>query len=268
MQKKTSRLLKPLLLLVGSALVSPCASTVAAQNHDERPLELSGFSLSQAYEITDGNTLDLADPKLTKLLYRIKKTAKQSLLKASRYSQRISWQQLEEETSDYRLWVFQRRGRVKKISPLRIPGARGDDPIRGAYLALCQSESGERFEVLTLTSPAAWKSGELLDQPIEFLGFFYALIDGTATTDSATDPTDGNVPLFVAKRLAWFPEKAIPSQGVTAAHVLLAAREVDIGQLDFVRQQYGKPLGNEDSEVFFQMLSAIDSVSITGASPG
>lgn len=142
---------------------------------------------------------------------------------------------------------------------------RGDDPIRGVYLARCQSESGERFDVLTLTSPAAWKSAELLDQPIEFLGFFYALIDDQATRDSATDPTDGHVPLFVAKRLAWFPEKAIPSQGVTAAHVLLAAAGVDIGQLDFVRQQYGKPLGDEDSEVFFQMLSAIDSVSTTGA---
>ena len=40
----------------------------------------------------------------------------------------------------------------------------------------------------------------------------------------------------------------------------LAARGVDIGQLDFVRQQYGKPLGKEDSEIFFQLLSAIDSV--------
>lgn len=123
MQKKNSRLLKPLLMLVGSVLVSSFVATAAAQNHDQKPLELSGFSLSQAYEITDGVSLDLADPKLNKLLYRIKKTAKQSLLKASWFSQRVSWQQLADETSDYRLWVFQRRGRVREISPLRIPGA-------------------------------------------------------------------------------------------------------------------------------------------------
>lgn len=263
MLKKTSRLMKPPMILImlmqAAILISPFVETASAQNHDEKPLELSGFSLSQAYEITDGDSLDLSDSKLNKLLYRIKKTTNQNLLEACRFSQDISWQQLLKETADYRLWVFQRRGRIHEIVPLRLPGASRDDLIRGVYLARCQSESGERFDVLTLTSPSAWKSDDALDQPIEFTGFFFAL---TKDESKAGSPEE-NVPLFVARRLAWYPEEAIPAQGVTDANVLLAARGVDIGQFDFVRQQYGKPLGKEDSDIFFQVLSAIESVTPT-----
>ncbi len=141
-----------------------------------------------------------------------------------------------------------------------MPGAVRDDPIRGVYLANCETDSGERFDVLTLTSPRAWKQGDVLNQPIEFVGFFYALVDDNSSGIGEEVDSGNNVPTFVAKRLAWFPEAVNAELGVTNSHLLLAAHDVDVGQFDFVRQQYGTPLGNEDSAVFFQMLAAIDSL--------
>ncbi len=103
MQKKTNRLSSLQLPCIGTLLISVWISllggTVAAQNHDEKPLELSGFSLSQAYEITDGNPLELTDSNLNKLLYRVQKTSdKKSEPRPVSLHREVTWQQLKDRS--------------------------------------------------------------------------------------------------------------------------------------------------------------------------
>ena len=82
------------------------ASTLVGQVHNNKPLELSGLSLSQAYDIEDDLPLDLDEPMILQLIYRIKKTSSKSRRKYSQYSKDVTWEQLSSKTEDYRLWVL------------------------------------------------------------------------------------------------------------------------------------------------------------------
>ena len=59
----------------------------------------------------------------------------------------------------------------------------------GVYVANCVADSGERFQVVTLNIPSAWKKAESLDEPIRFVGFLYAMID--AMIDASGSPENG-----------------------------------------------------------------------------
>ncbi len=245
------------LVLAGCLMfVMPGYSPVSGQVHDEKPIELSGFSLSQAYEISDGRTFDFSDRKLQKLLYRVAKTSRSNFARYSRYTDSVSWQQVFDQTPEFRLHVFDRTGQVIRVDRRQFARATNDDEITGCYVAQCRAETGERFNVVTLAVPVAWKVGETINESIQFQGFLYALVDSPDSTESGSSV----VPTFVAKRLAWLPLTPDREQGVGQSHVALARQGVDIGLLDVVRRQNCKRLGHEDSESFFQILSAVGQV--------
>ncbi len=236
------------------------------QNHDETPIELSGFSLSQAFEIEDNQPLDLEDSKLQKLIFRIAKTTPASRAKYGRFSAGVSWEQITSDPASYRLQIFERAGRIQNLRRLRLPGAEADDAIKGCCLCDCVSDDGTRFQVLSISAPAAWKSDTTIDQPIRFSGFLYALVSDRPDAEPSLNPIPSQ-PLFVANRIAWHPEASHPQWGINQSHVALAEQGVDIGQLDFVRRQNSKPLGSEDADIFFQMLAAVDSTNLSASVP-
>ena len=75
-------MIKPLLtacylpfLIPVPLLLSFASVACAKQDHNTTPIELSGFSISEAYEIPDDEPLQPNSPILKQLLYRIKNTS-------------------------------------------------------------------------------------------------------------------------------------------------------------------------------------------------
>jgi hypothetical protein len=244
-------------LMAVGVIASWPASFVAAQTHDEKPIELSGFSMSEAFEVQDNQPLDLSEKRILKLLYRIKKTSAKNLLQFSQFTQGTSWQDIVKKTPEFRFRVFSLQGTVQRVTRKRIPGATADDRIRSCFVSHCRSESGQAFQVVTLTSPSGWPLDVLLNEPIRFEGFLFGLVDAAdAFADDLEDAADPS-PLFVAKRMAWFPETANSDVGVSDSLVDLAKVGVDVGQFDFVRKQNTQALGTVDSDCFYQVLAGV-----------
>ncbi len=226
----------------------------AKQVHDETPVELSGFSISQSYEIEDDQPLDLSSPMLKQLLYRIQRTSPESRNKYAGYSQEIAWNDIKSNTADYRFWVFDRTARLKRIEKRTLKNQSPDEDINSVFVCHCESipldrdneSSGESFIALARTMPSALRVDVDLDEPVHMSGFLYARILGNQANKQVA---------FITDRLAWFPEKETPS--ISPAQIQLAAHGVDMGLIDSVRENNTRPLGSDDAEAFFQFIGAV-----------
>ena len=88
--------------------------------------------------------------------------------------------------------------------------------------------------VYTRTVPAAWKAGGTMDQRAGAMGFFLKL---------GCEDTKRPIPVFAARRVAWFPAGPLGDLGF------------DAGLLDDVQDK--KELLQEEREAFYQMLAAV-----------
>lgn len=236
----------------------------AIQDHNASPIELSGFSISEAYDIPDDHPLDLDSPILKQLLYRIKNTSPKSRLQYSRYSKNLTWQDITTKTEDHRLWMFDRAARLKKIEKHRFRNLSPDEEVKGVFVCHCETESengesenggrGETFLALARTKPQALPLGMPIDEPIRMTGFLYSRISGTHAGDN------NEMPVFVTDRVAWHPDQQ--SEDVSAAHLSLSKHGVDIGLMDHVRDNNTRPLDSRDAEAFFQVLAAVNRMTV------
>lgn len=274
--------------------VAACAclfnGTAFAQSNGDVAIELSGFSVSEAYDLEADAALDLSDKQLMKLLFRSGKVSSGNFEKWSRFAADVSWPQLSQTPQRFRFWTFKRGLRLKYLSPLRFPPQIASEELKGVYLAKCVNEAGQEVYLITRSAPRKLTLKESLDQPISFSGFFYnnvavgpegELVMADVSSDDAGDEggdiagdEDGDiagddqsaesdtrsVPLFIATRFSWYPATINEALGVTASQVELASRGVDIGLFDFVRKQNSKALSKFDSDAFYQMLAAANSV--------
>ncbi len=74
----------------------------AKQDHNETPLELSGYSLSESYQVDDDQPLNFESPILKQLLYRARKTAPKSRARYSQFSQATTWRDMTSQTENFR----------------------------------------------------------------------------------------------------------------------------------------------------------------------
>lgn len=255
--------------------LSLAGSTSHAQIHNDKPLELSGYSLSEAYDIEDDSPLDLDDPVILRLLYRIKKTSPKSRNDYLKYSKDVTWEQLSSETQDYRLWVFDRHVRLKKITKHRFASAEEDDEVKGVFVCHCENEQQQPLIVLSASVPRSLPKDVSLDEPIKLTGFLFArraipqedgedqAADETQRQSNAGDPAEdqpsqpNGIPLFIVDRIAWYP-KEVTKDRSNKSQVILAQNGVDVGLLDLVRENNATKLGDGDREAFFQMLAGIN----------
>ena len=258
-------------------LTLPVASVFAVhpfnQEHDEKPIELSGFSVSESYEISDDASLDLDAPILKKLLYRVKRTSPETRNKYSQYSRDVSWRDIHEQTSDYRLWVFDRPARLLRIEKHRFQNTTQHEEIKGVYVCHCElpasndsdssDEFSKRITVLSRTVPSSLSPDSDLDEPIRITGFLYGRT--SRANNSQAQPEDAH-PVFVTDGLAWYPTQS--SANASTSLTQLAKHGLDIGLLDSVRQNNTKPLGSKDAEAFFQFISAVKKMESSSAPQG
>lgn len=228
------------------------ATSAKAQIHDLTPLELSGYSPSEAYEIKDDAPLDINNPNIVKLLYRIKKTSPKSRSKFAIHSKNVTWDKIATTPEEFRCWVFQRRLTLKKVTKHRFAEAEAEAPIKGVFICECENELQQSVTVLSRTIPRKIRIDTKLDEPIGISGFLYAR--AKETNEEATPST-----VLIVDRIAWFPAVA-QADIATRSHVKLASAGVDIGLLDRVEESNTQRLGDRDSEAFFQMIAAMEKI--------
>ena len=255
-QRNRRLFLHPLTLLC--LFLIPTNVTWGRQDQDTGPIELSGFSISETFEISDDEKISLENPFLKRLMFRIIKTSPQSRCEYRSYTIGVEWDQIRTQTSDYRCRVFERSGTVKEIWARRIPGTDADSRIRVAYICACENERGEPFLVLSLDIPQFWLSQFeeqrlKLDEPIRFEGFLFGLCRFESSGPISQ-------PLFVASTLSWYPTSKNFDR-VVDSHLELARAGFDIGLLDLAQAYNTKPLNQRDAEAFYQMLSVVDKAN-------
>ncbi len=264
-------------------------ASLFAQSDGDVAIELSGISVSAAYDLQAGAPLDLSDTQLMKLLFRCGKVSRGNFEKWSRFADDVSWQQLREVPQRFRFWTFRRKLQLNQLSQIRFPEQIATDELKGVYLAKCVNDAGQEVYLIARSAPRKLTLNQSLDQPISFSGFFYNNVavgnDGGlvisdlagermgAAEDTTDEVKDGEqiaesgsavVPLFIANRFAWHPTATHAAMGVTASQVELASHGVDIGLFDFVRRQNSKVLSKFDADAFYQMLAAANSLETLG----
>lgn len=244
------------ILIVAMSLLGVATTDVFGQAHDETPMELSGYSISEAYDVKDDVALDFEDPYIIRLLYRIKTTSPKSRGNYSKYSTDVTWEKLVETPEDFRFWVFDRTVRLKKITKYRFKSADDDSEIKGVYVCHCENENQKPLIVLSRSMPKNLPVDETIDEPVALSGFLYARSLGVDSQDTET-----KTPVFITDRLAWHPDKIVEGRS-NHSHVVLAQNGVDVGQLDFVEQSNTHSLGKRDSEAFFQMIAGMKDLPL------
>lgn len=178
------------------------------QDHDETPLELSGYSLSESYQVEDDQPADFESPILKQLLYRVRHTSPKSRARYSQFSQNTTWREIISRTEDFRFWTFSRPARLTKIEKHAFKQGSPDDEIKGVYVCHCEATSDSKDDsttppqkliVLSRTVPMALPINTEINQPIRISGFLYARI---------LDPSGARL-AFITDRIQWYPPRRI-----------------------------------------------------------
>ena len=272
MEKSSSHWLQRMVLWSAVAsLLFVSSGRLDAQ--DELPTALSGIESSERFDVVDHQPWQPQSDYLLRLLYRVGHVSEQSLKRFESPQEGSFWHDLGEQAQTYRFRVVRVVGRARYVVPVRLDESVGVD-FKGYYRVQVTTESGATVWLACRAVPRTWPLNEPLDEPIVARGFFLAFYrmpddaDGgapgapdTGSSVPEVEPSSGastesGVPVVVVRRPAWFPDRVDASKGVTASHVWLAGRGVDIGQFDRIRRRFNHPLGRDDAASMFQLLVA------------
>ena len=239
--------------------------TVPLPAQQEIPSALSGFQPSELYDVVDESPFSTSDEFMIRLLFRSGNASSESWDRYATYTRGVSLAAIEEHPQKYRFQVFELQGRVKSVSPVRLPEGYANPSMRGFYLVRVESESGDSFMIAARSVPRVWPVRTEIDEPIRCRGFFQALAD-FSNLDQTLPAVQlggrfGLLPLFITDRVGWYPDQEDPLLGIGPSAVLLAERGVDIGQFDFVKQNNNRSISESDSNCFFQLLAAANRLS-------
>ncbi len=166
------------------------------------PNSLSGISASQAYDVEDGQPLDLKNDVLVRLLYRVAKISRKNFFEFSKFTKGLPLAEVLENSRKYRFWVFDLQGRVTGVEVHKFADSDPDSGLKGCYVVDLELPEDLRIKVVARAVPTAWLGDSKLDQPARFQGFYF----GTILTGSAADEVKGTPQaLFLTDRIAWFP---------------------------------------------------------------
>jgi len=158
---------------------------------------------------------------------------------------------------DYRGLIFHLRGRVTEVEPFRPPDEAAERyELEKYYRCRLKLDAPERTVlVYTETVPEQWQKGARPDASGGAPGVFLKLVKrgagatgGSSASANGAGATGGSsasagtTPIFVAPRLAWYPND------------LLGRLGMDVGLLDTVHNR--EPL-KKDRRAFYEMLAAV-----------
>ncbi len=165
----------------------------------------------------------------------------------------VTWDQLAARPGEYRAQLFALRGQATKVTVHRLLPELAElmefDRYYRIHIAL--ADSPYRAVVCTRHIPAAWKVGDALQEPASADALFLK-VGNSAESESKPQL------YFAAGRVAWFPDRLQPENGIGPGQLALAMAGFDLGLFDDLRQANGKGLGDADREAFYQLLSAVE----------
>lgn len=225
--------------ICGGLLLTPVLA--AWQSDKIFPGELAGIDQSDALLIDDEQPLAAQQEFLVRLLYRARKATPASLRSFAAYSESVTLPELMRAPKQYRGWVFRLSGRAKSAEWVST-GETGADVLGKFCRVRIVTEGGQEVVIYSVQAPLAWTQGQArsgaIDEPCALFGFF------------AVRPrdADGEVanPLFVARRIEWYPD----------ANNSLTSRGFDSGLLDLAKAHNLRDLSEEEAEAFYALLAA------------
>ncbi len=152
---------------------------------------------------------------------------------------------------DYRGLIFRLRGRVTDVRPFNPPPEAAERyELKKYYRCRLKLDALEKpIIVYTENVPKQWQRGAKPNASCGALGVFLKLSKpaeataGSAGATAGSSSSAGATPVFVAPRLAWYPNN------------LLGRLGMDAGLLDTVENQ--EPLTEKDHAAFYEMLAAV-----------
>jgi len=240
---------RTLLVLAATATVAQAAPGAAESGSrlEQNILQRAGIDQEHLHRLVDGRPLAEADlPMILKLLYDFRRL---DVAFTDRWSKdEVPWHDLLRDPGAYRGQMFNLTGRVAGISEARTP-AEWIDQFELDRHYRCEMRLGDgppTVMVLTPRIPRVWPVDRPLRERVGAAAMFVKL--------AGTDPGEPR-PVFVARRLAWYPDRVAPRWGVNFGKTVLADLGMDIGLWDDVDNR--KPLTARDREPFFQALWAV-----------
>lgn len=212
-------------------------------------LELYGIDASHFARLTDGRPWeDAEDEILMKIFYRLPSLR---LIELQRWAQPLSVAELTSQPDSHRGEVYRLEGRAVSVETLHpVPEIAERLRLNRYYRVALELPGGQRAAVFAREIPDSWTRKDELSEPAAALGFFLKIGDEEGSP----------APIFVAHRIAWYP------------NTLLGKLGMDMGLLDrvWLEEMSGGPGGTEkgidvrklrltgnDREAFYQMLAAV-----------
>lgn len=248
------------------ALLVFLVATGQALGQEETPASLSGFESTELYGVEDNIRFDPGDEMLNRLVFRGRSVSKDSLDRFEQFSKNVDDETLIREPQEHRFWVFDRHATATKIARQRLPEELSTEEF-DEYWLIIANRGEQKYAIISRTIPTTWRKLESLSEPIQFAGFFFGLkkLPGFVETDQS-------VPVFVCERVSWYPDHQIDEGAIGASQLFLASRGVDFGYLDLINKNQKRKMFAEESDFFYQMLSAAarsqdDSAQVSDLQP-
>ena len=256
------------LLITLTSLVGPSVHAQDSRKVD-KAMELSGLSVSETFQVPDHRPLNLSNPVFRKLFYRAGQTSPSNMKAWSQLSIAATTEQWLQQPGKFRFQVYSGIATANSIEKVDLEfGTEGF--AKSVYVAHCKDEQGKPGAIVLRQPIGSWPLDEALPAPqrIRYHGFFLGSFQSDdqrlvveekpdADEEPPADETALSVPVLIANRIQWIPDKTSASPEVTPSMVELANQGVDVSKLhDTVRRYSAKPLGKRETGVFYDMMAA------------
>jgi hypothetical protein len=169
----------------------------------------------------------------------------------------VAWDQLAAAPAEHRGEIIPIRGRALRVEESKLLPELAELLEFDHYYRVTLQIADSPYQAIICTRriPTAWKVGEKLDEPAVADGLFLKLGDETAEQPQL---------YFAADRVGWLPEKPQAEAHVGPSQIELAKLGFSAGLWDDVRASKTLPLGDQDREAFYQLLSTLGKPSASG----
>ena len=113
-----------------------------------------------------------------------------------------------------------------------------------------ETHDGKELRILSANCPNSWRRGLQAKQPASVSGLRLGTLDGR--------------PLWVAKRVEWYPQLVDRQLGLNQGQLELAAAGMDIGLFDQLRRSNRKAIEPGDADPLFQLMLATNRLQGNG----
>jgi hypothetical protein len=248
-------------LLMLGALVAAAQESPPAPDESAPPILAEPFAtprqLLRLFEIgesdfqafRDGQPIGPDDQEaLTKILYRMPQIGADEIARWQHTE--VSWSSLRADPAGARAEFFVVSGRVRSQERQSLtPRLATLFDFDHYYQVAVELDGGQGTAVIfTRTIPRAWQDRAQLDERTRMAAMFVKLGD-----ERGGQPTC----VFVAPRAVWLPDRVQAELGVGPDQVLLSQLGMDCGLWDDVRDRQRLPIGAEERECFYALLSAV-----------